>query len=111
MKLNKNGWLIRFAYGYDVPTVVTVCGLFWKTAFVGMMYAVFIGFPLMGLYSIGLAGTVWFFAILAGCCGFLWLAAFAIPTVIRKQQHRQPSLLWAYIKAKKDRYCPIIELE
>lgn len=64
---------------------------------------------LMTVAFITLGST--FLGVMAACNGDMEVVPDWMKSNTTEQEDKQPSLLWSWIKAKKDKVCPLIKLE
>ena len=103
MKLSRKSWLFRWAYQADVwrpAKQVNLCSLFWRAfCLMPLAYA-----ALALVVGVGLYGLLWRSFVMYG-----WLGLLIIPTFVLGICFFV--LVSNWVRAKKDRYCPIITLE
>ena len=113
MKISRSSWLVRWAYldfwpfslvELSQPNRVSVCKFFWQATLLAPMVAIAItGFFIMAFVP----GTTIYYLLRF----FLVSPAKFLVRYLRRKGAPEPfSLVKAYIKAKKDKVCPIIEL-
>ena len=115
-------------YFWQIPysaIVCAVCGIVMLTVIVGMVGTVLVllaqpvalniwHVPVEDTLALGLLSTVVWGAVFKGLNEHFSAASwnkvlFKVKTKPRKE--KKPSLLLAYLKAKKDKVCPLIEFE
>jgi hypothetical protein len=128
MKVRRNSWhcrLYRFSFmpREDVTWYATpsLCGYFWRVV-LGMVMMLIIGF-MTSMCVFGLASLAYF-----ACKGAVWavsthaapslltlaalVAVYGIVRLVRRGFDREtetPSLIVAYVRAVKQKVCPLIE--
>ncbi|QAX98093.1 hypothetical protein [Pseudomonas phage PaGz-1] len=135
MKINKNSWHMRLHRALETPVylnitsgwkITTLCSYFWQTvllvvwlaatvvslaAVVGsVLYSLILG-PLTGYVlgsTLAVMGFVWIgiIAIFYGVWVFYRLAR-----LMSSESTSKDGILVAYLKAKKSKFCPIVEVE
>ncbi|ALA12129.1 membrane protein [Pseudomonas phage vB_PaeM_MAG1] len=135
MKIDKNSWHMRLHRTFETPVysaissgwqIVTLCSYFWQTvllvvwlaatvvslaAVVGsVLYALVLG-PLTG-YVLGSTLAV---------MGFVWIGIITIfygvwvfyrlSRLMSSKSTSKDGILVAYLKAKKAKFCPVVEVE
>jgi len=106
-------WFYKLACGRWPPTRTNLCAYFWMTVLGLGMTTLAIA---MGVTFLGLIGYAFYkftaiaFTVLAGLgtgTGLFWLCVYGC----EKYQDSEPGLVRLYVKAKKDKVCPLIEFE
>lgn len=112
MRLKRNSWILRYAYpGGEwkyLGSRVNLCHLFWRVVGFTFLWLVLLGFVgLLGLEAYldpwnFLAGAVWVVGTLGmfGCCVYLGASDWRF----------SKTLLGQYLKARKERWCPMVEV-
>lgn len=119
MKIRKSAWHYRFyTFGfesyYEGRITANLCSYFWRT--VWGMFKTLIIFAILSGIVIGLGSIVYQFPFYSSS------AVVALVILIvgshykwriprRDSAKREPGLLRSYLKAKKDKVCPLIEFE
>lgn len=97
MQLRKSNWLIRLAFIFDdnPPKRISLCELV-----VNLLYL-----PLKTLFILWLLVVVFILEVLE-------MIKYWIQSVFwtEKFETKRPSVVWEYLKAKKSKVCPIIEI-
>ncbi|WEY17811.1 hypothetical protein OJIADAOI_00040 [Pseudomonas phage SPA05] len=135
MKINKNSWHMRLHRKFESPTYldissgwksVTLCSYFWQTVFLvvwlalsSIAFASVIG---SSLYALLLGPATGY--ILGGTLaimGFIWIAVAAVfygvsvfyrlARLMSKRPDKKDGIFLSYLKAKKSKFCPIVEVE
>lgn len=116
MEIKRNSWhykVYNFMCDGRPGTKTNLCAYFWKVVF-GLSVAT--GLGLIALAILGLIGfglyyhTAITFMILGGTgaiIGFIPLCYY----IGDKYEESEPGLVRLYLKAKKDKVCPLIEFE
>jgi hypothetical protein len=117
MKLNRRSKLVRWAYflNDDYPDSTSLCVFFWRVVLVTpAKIAVCVGIvALMSWSAFQLCkGAVICWNITLPALGALLFIAYIVHvTQLSAAERKTPSLLKEFIKAKKDKVCPVIEFE
>ncbi len=116
MKVKRNTWhykFYRFISDGRPGRTTNLCAYFWKIVF-GLSIATVLG--AIALALIGLVGYAFYeftaiaFTVLLGAVvgfGFIFLCT----RLNNAYQDSQPGLVRLYLKAKKDKVCPLVEFE
>jgi len=111
MEIRDNSWHHKFyaiGHGGFGPRETNLCSYFWRTV-LGLGIATFmISFALAFLGGIGFMAymhTAGFFMVLGGLGAILVLAYLN-----DCMKDREPGLLRAYLRAKKEKVCPLVEI-
>ncbi len=112
MEINSDSWHYKFySLGHGeglVPDRTNLCSYFWRTM-LGLGIATFIVvFTLCFLVFIGFMAynhTAGFFMVVGGIVAFLGLLFLN-----EYWRDTEPGLLRAYLRAKKERVCPLVEI-
>ncbi len=116
MKVKRNTWhywFYKLACGHWPPRRTNLCAYFWKTVLgLGMTtLAITLAVAFMVLIGFGFYNhTAIAFMILGGIVGivgFIFLCVYLNDVY----QDSEPGLVRLYVKAKKDKVCPLIEFE
>jgi len=116
MKVKRNTWhywFYKLACGHWVPSRTNLCAYFWTTALgLGMAtLAIAMGVTFLGLigYAFYKFTAIAFMVLgsLVGGVGFIFLCIYLNDVY----QDSEPGLVRVYVKAKKDKVCPLIEFE
>ncbi len=114
MKLSRSSWHYRFLTFAErcdlsprgvLPT--DLCSYFWTLVFAAFMITV-AGMLLAAVAVIALVGSP--LLLVAGGCVYLW-KRFGVRRNGEPNFTRPPSLFGAWLRAKKDKVCPLIEWE
>ena len=121
MKISHRSWAIRYAYGMDSMLRpgerVFICELFWK------MVTTTLGWGLILL----ILGMIAFTFLVLPVVRWGWGGLLVAPTIVAcllvgnwlhsylmqrrfEDYPRQPGIIRQYIRAKKERWCPIVEV-
>ena len=110
MEFKKDSWHYKLykivSDGYP-PSTTNLCAYFWKVVF--GLFSIAIG-CVFGLTLLGLIGFVFYKFTLYSFAGLGILLLLIALLVIRDRRpyNREPGLVYLYLKAKKDKVCPII---
>jgi len=133
MKINTNSWHYRFAKRMHRTPSSNLCNYFWQVAgpillisiftiaWISLVVSLVVAFGFWGVVFrvlIGLAFTLVAVIIFAG----IGLLAEEVwerwdeqrpkkPKKTKSYKEKQPNIFFAWLKAKKDKVCPIIEFE
>ena len=112
MEINSDSWHYKFyklGYGAGhVPYRTNLCSYFWRTV-LGLGIAVFV--VLFVLACLGIVGfvayhhTAIFFTGIGGL-----VAVFGLIMLNEYWGDAEPGLLRAYLRAKKEKVCPLVEI-
>lgn len=125
MKISKSSWHFKFLDRYTVAGVdyrhvdyrhFSLCSYVWTLVFFLAIYATaaglvlfFAGFVIQQIILSPLAALIFFVALIGGvglAVGFMYLLWMALD-----YGNRHDGILPAYLKARKDKICPLIEFE
>jgi hypothetical protein len=123
VKVSERSWHLRYARLFKGEDYIPrdLCGYFWTVMLWLAFPAVMLGTVGVSLWAVGSEvyrhPTEW--AVIAGCSVILTALFFgvcfayqSVTRAVRRRQHTAgaPSLLAEYVKAKKRRLCPLIEV-
>ena len=118
MWIHRESWILRYAYslspGRFYANTINLCSLFWQLIAVTLAWGVIIGMVglllICGLFVIPVVELGWWGLLLTPGLVGLAFAVTAVAKHISSRRPRQPSIIVAFIKAKKERLCPIVEI-
>ncbi|UPW35833.1 hypothetical protein QE320_gp031 [Pseudomonas phage EM] len=135
MKINRKSWHFKLHTMVDSPIynqmaygsgTVTLCSYFWQTVLAILLFASFTGGASIVATSVAYAliigpATGYILGGSLAVIGFIWIAIAAVfygitvfyrlGKLLNKTSSSKDSILMAYIRAKKEKFCPIVELE
>jgi len=134
MKIKRSSWHYRYLSNFGVVEnswqAENLCKYFWKTVFfctviptIAVLLAIFASIPFW-IYLVLLDADWWVLSALAGIAdiivlGFLWQqyrdylrkVGKLAPKKSKPYVPKEPSLFVQWLKAKKQKICPIIEFD
>ena len=114
MKISRRSWHYRAYKGFRYREPTELCSYFWTVAFILAIKTVMVvGISLIAII-VGTFATVVAYQN-AGSI-FMWLGIIASVFMLgylarRSWKADHPNIAVAYLRAKKDRLCPLIEVE
>lgn len=115
MKLKRESRLVKWAYflADSVPSRTSLCVLFWRVVLITPLKILFIGAVtfLVGRALFRIAEVAWAYPLHAAA--FLTIVVSLLVYAYRRETSIDPpeSVVLEYIRAKKQKVCPIIEIE
>ena len=121
MKISHRSLVVRYAYSLDSMLCpgerVTICELFWKmvtTTLKWMVIVVILGTCVFALFVVPVIEWGWW-GLLAtpSVVACLWLCSQLHNHLYLRRfadYPRPPGIIRSYIRAKKERWCPIVEV-
>ncbi|AZF89735.1 hypothetical protein QE332_gp124 [Pseudomonas phage vB_PaeM_LCK69] len=135
MKIDKNSWHMRLHRTFETPVysaissgwqIVTLCSYFWQTVFLVVWLALTVvalaAVAGSVLYSLALGPLTGY--VLGGTLavmGFVWIGIIAVfygvwvfyrfSRFMSSKSSSKDGILVSYLKAKKAKFCPIVELK
>ena len=130
IKKKKKSWHYKLVKWWGMKHSQSLCVYFWQVvASLTVVPLLVLSVILLGvvLFITVITGIIVFPSVLLGVLsteteellfftfvgGLSWTVIFSVLYVLysNRVKHKQPSLIFSYIKAKKDKVCPIIEFE
>ncbi len=111
MEIKQDSWHHKFyelGHGGNPPFRTNLCSYFWRTILGLCMVTICLGTALLFLIIIGVVfteATAGAFTVLGGIAAIVGL--FHLRNLILK---REPGLLRLYLRAKKEKVCPLVEI-
>jgi hypothetical protein len=111
MEIRKDAWHYRFfKIGHDAcpPSRTNLCSYFWRTVF-GLFLCTFIA--TLAVVGVSFLGWAFFIHTLTSIIVVLVVAAVIGGLAywdVHKHDQREPSLVGAYVAARKSKMCPLI---
>lgn len=123
MWIRRESWILRYVYslssGRFYDNTINLCSLFWQLVAVTMGWGAIIclvSLLICALFVVPIIELGWWGLLLTpGIAGLAIGCASVTKYVSSKRlkplsRERQPSIIVAFIKAKKERLCPIVEI-
>lgn len=135
MKINKNSWHMKLHRTFESPVyiditsgwrTVTLCSYFWQTVFLvvwlsstavafaavagSVLYALVLG-PLTGYVlgsTLAVMGFVWIGIITVFYGAWVF---YRLSRLMSSKSTSKDGIMVAYLKAKKAKFCPVVEVE
>ena len=136
LTISKQSRLVRFAYcmnpSYAIPEQTSLCKLFWRTIGLGLLITTFV--TAISVLAVIIGNKIWhqrqlirvIEAVLLLCIGLVWYTRKApfwkasvlkedyvdiVADVLERTVDKVfDSLFWKFVKAVKQRMCPIIKI-
>ncbi len=111
MEIKQDSWHHKFySLGHNgyAPFRTNLCNYFWRTVFGMFLATVICGFALIFLAFIGFMAymhTAGFFMAIGGLVAF-----FGLVMLNEYWRDTEPGLLRAYLRARKEKVCPLVEI-
>lgn len=121
MKISHRSWPIRYAYSLESMLrpgeKVSICELFWKMVTTTLQWGailIVLGLLIYALFVLPFQHQGWTGLLIApSFIACLWLGEVLIRYLTQRRfadYPHPPGIIRSYIRAKKERWCPIVEV-